>query len=174
MSINVCDYCDGKPCHAMSWKPVLISFWGSSFLVWDCLFLFFSYPKPYVVLFREKVRAIEQACSSLESGYRPSITFIVVQKRHHTRLFQPNRVDQDKSGNVHPGTVVETGICHPMEWDFYLMSHGGLQGTSRPAKYHVLWDGEWSFGIIRGLDFRLLEDFLIPNRLQTCFVYMGF
>ncbi|CAN0503777.1 unnamed protein product, partial [Ectocarpus sp. 8 AP-2014] len=27
-----------------------------------------------------------------------------------------------------------------MEWDFYLMSHGGLQGTSRPAKYHVLWD----------------------------------
>lgn len=50
--------------------------------------------------------------------------------------------DQDKSGNVFPGTVVETGICHPLEWDFYLMSHGGLQGTSRPAKYHVLWDGE--------------------------------
>lgn len=52
------------------------------------------------------------------------------------------RGDQDKSGNVFPGTVVETGICHPLEWDFYLMSHGGLQGTSRPAKYHVLWDGE--------------------------------
>lgn len=52
------------------------------------------------------------------------------------------REDQDNSGNVFPGTVVETGICHPMEWDFYLMSHGGLQGTSRPAKYHVLWDGE--------------------------------
>nr|AWH61373.1 putative argonaute [Fucus serratus] len=89
---------------------------------------------------RFEVRAIEQACASLESGYRPSITFIVVQKRHHTRLFQPRREDQDKSGNVFPGTVVETGICHPMEWDFYLMSHGGLQGTSRPAKYHVLWD----------------------------------
>lgn len=38
-----------------------------------------------------------------------------------------NRDDQDKSGNCFPGTVVETGICHPMEWDFYLMSHGGLQ-----------------------------------------------
>ncbi|CAN0333185.1 unnamed protein product, partial [Ectocarpus sp. 12 AP-2014] len=89
---------------------------------------------------RYEVRAIEQACAALEVGYRPTITFIVVQKRHHTRLFQPNRDDQDKSGNVFPGTVVETGICHPMEWDFYLMSHGGLQGTSRPAKYHVLWD----------------------------------
>lgn len=56
------------------------------------------------------------------------------------------RDDQDKSGNVFPGTVVETGICHPLEWDFYLMSHGGLQGTSRPAKYHVLWDGEMKGG----------------------------
>ncbi|CAM9273566.1 unnamed protein product [Choristocarpus tenellus] len=87
-----------------------------------------------------EVRAIELACASLERGYRPTITFIVVQKRHHTRLFQPKRDDQDQSGNVAPGTVVETGICHPMEWDFYLMSHAGLQGTSRPAKYHVLWD----------------------------------
>ncbi|CAM9114998.1 unnamed protein product, partial [Sphacelaria rigidula] len=95
--------------------------------------------------FREVLRyeaTIEQACAALEPRYRPTITFIVVQKRHHTRLFQPKREDQDKSGNCFPGTVVETGICHPMEWDFYLMSHGGLQGTSRPAKYHVLWDGK--------------------------------
>lgn len=128
------------PCHAM---PCLGNRCRYA-LVLGCLVLLVPYPHtPYLVLFRKQVRAIEQACSSLESGYRPSITFIVVQKRHHTRLFQPNREDQDRSGNVFPGTVVETGICHPTEWDFYLMSHGGLQGTSRPAKYHVLWDGEW-------------------------------
>ncbi|KAF9594712.1 hypothetical protein IFM89_034695 [Coptis chinensis] len=38
------------------------------------------------------------------------------------------------------GTVVDSMICHPSEFDFYLCSHAGIQGTSRPTHYHVLWD----------------------------------
>ncbi|XP_031269949.1 protein argonaute PNH1-like [Pistacia vera] len=96
----------------------------------------------YQVLLYE-LDAIRKACASLEASYQPPVTFIVVQKRHHTRLFSSNHKDRnstDKSGNILPGTVVDTRICHPTEFDFYLCSHAGIQGTSRPAHYNVLWD----------------------------------
>ncbi|KAH0450979.1 hypothetical protein IEQ34_021671 [Dendrobium chrysotoxum] len=96
----------------------------------------------YQVLLYE-LDAIRKACVSLESDYLPPVTFVVVQKRHHTRLFANNHNDQrsvDRSGNILPGTVVDSKICHPTEFDFYLCSHAGIQGTSRPSHYHVLWD----------------------------------
>ncbi|KGN63969.1 protein argonaute 1 [Cucumis sativus] len=96
----------------------------------------------YQVLLHE-LDAIRKACASLEPNYQPPVTFVVVQKRHHTRLFANNHSDRhtvDKSGNILPGTVVDSKICHPTEFDFYLCSHAGIQGTSRPAHYHVLWD----------------------------------
>ena len=75
-----------------------------------------------------EVRAVQEACMLLEKEYRPRITFVVVQKRHHTRLFCENK--QDESGraqNVPPGTTVDSGITHPYEFDFYLCSHFGIQ-----------------------------------------------
>ncbi|KAL0417318.1 UNVERIFIED_CONTAM: protein argonaute 1 [Sesamum latifolium] len=96
----------------------------------------------YQVLLYE-LDAIRKACASLEPNYQPTVTFVVVQKRHHTRLFANNHHDRhavDRSGNILPGTVVDSKICHPTEFDFYLCSHAGIQGTSRPAHYHVLWD----------------------------------
>ncbi|RLN15945.1 uncharacterized protein C2845_PM02G02500 [Panicum miliaceum] len=80
---------------------------------------------------------------AIRKGYLPPVTFIVVQKRHHTRLFPENhhaRDQTDRSGNILPGTVVDTKICHPSGFDFYLCSHSGIQGTSRPTHYHVLFD----------------------------------
>jgi eukaryotic translation initiation factor 2C len=87
-----------------------------------------------------EVRSIQQACASLEQSYAPQITFIVVQKRHHTRFFATTAEDTDRSGNIKAGTVIDTVVCHPTDHDFYLMSHAGLQGCSRPAHYHVLYD----------------------------------
>ncbi|AEC08055.1 Argonaute family protein [Arabidopsis thaliana] len=90
-----------------------------------------------------EMTAIRKACNSLQENYVPRVTFVIVQKRHHTRLFPEqhgNRDMTDKSGNIQPGTVVDTKICHPNEFDFYLNSHAGIQGTSRPAHYHVLLD----------------------------------
>ena len=36
--------------------------------------------------------------------------------------------------------VVDTQIVHPTQFSFFLNSHAGIQGTSRPAKYAVLLD----------------------------------
>jgi len=41
-----------------------------------------------------ELRAVREACMKLEVGYQPGITFIVVQKRHHTRLFCADKKDQ--------------------------------------------------------------------------------
>lgn len=88
-----------------------------------------------------ELRAIQVACYELHESYKPAITFIVVQKRHHTRFFAEDPRDQcGKSKNIPPGTVVDTDICHPYEFDWYLCSHAGIQGTSKPAHYHVLYD----------------------------------
>ncbi|WOK93958.1 protein argonaute MEL1-like [Canna indica] len=94
------------------------------------------------VLLHEMI-AIRKACASLQEGYLPRITFVVVQKRHHTRLFPENHANRnltDRSGNIVPGTVIDKTICHPTEFDFFLCSHAGIQGTSRPTHYHVLYD----------------------------------
>ncbi|KAJ3403223.1 eukaryotic translation initiation factor 2C, 3 [Chytriomyces hyalinus] len=69
------------------------------------------------------------------------ITFVIVSKRHSHRFFAADQRDADvKNGNLKPGTVIDKGVTHPFEFDFYLYSHAGIQGTSRPIHYHVLMD----------------------------------
>ncbi|RIA95249.1 Piwi domain-containing protein [Glomus cerebriforme] len=94
----------------------------------------------FKIVLEEEIKAIKTACKSLDEKYNPTITFVVVQKRHHTRFFPMGDRESDRTGNCQPGTVVESTITHPFEFDFYLQSHPGLQGTSRPTHYHVLLD----------------------------------
>jgi len=43
-------------------------------------------------------------------------------------LFCADRKEQlGKSGNVPAGTIVDFGITHPTEFDFFLCSHQGIQ-----------------------------------------------
>ncbi|CAN4103690.1 unnamed protein product [Withania somnifera] len=66
---------------------------------------------------------------------RPKFTLIVAQKNHHTKLFQASAAE-----NVPPGTVVDTSIVHPRNYDFFMCAHAGMIGTIRPTHYHVLLD----------------------------------
>ena len=74
--------------------------------------------------------------------YEPKVTFLVVQKRRHTRFFPRSEDADGRYKNVPPGTVVDREITHPTEVDFYLVSHASIQGVSRPTKYHLLWNDD--------------------------------
>ncbi|KAI9697774.1 MAG: hypothetical protein M1836_004450 [Candelina mexicana] len=85
------------------------------------------------------------------TSYKPAITLVVVGKRHQTRFYPPNnakqlgRSEKDTGvvlhNNFRPGLVVDTRICSPYYFDFYLQSHAGIKGTSRSAHYWVLENG---------------------------------
>jgi eukaryotic translation initiation factor 2C len=84
-------------------------------------------------------------------GDLPKFTVIIAQKNHHTKLFQadsPENVPPGKHpcpvvllntakdpsplnslSNLHfvfaSGTVVDSGIVHPRQYDFYMCAHAG-------------------------------------------------
>lgn len=70
-----------------------------------------------------EVQAIRRACQSMPGDFRPPITFLVVQKRHHTRFFPRQGETDDRNNNVRAGTVVDTEITHPSDLEYYLVSY---------------------------------------------------
>lgn len=58
--------------------------------------------------------AIQDACTTIELGYQPPITFMVLQKRHHARFFPKESKDAVSviSGIVESNVFV-TGIVFP-------------------------------------------------------------
>uniref|UniRef100_A0A5S6QDF3 Piwi domain-containing protein n=1 Tax=Trichuris muris TaxID=70415 RepID=A0A5S6QDF3_TRIMR len=92
-------------------------------------------------ILHEELKALRSACRSLDKSYRPGISFIVVQKRHHARFMcNDGKMAVGRGKNIPAGTVVDHRITSADGFDFYLCSHEGIQGTSKPAKYHVLYD----------------------------------
>ncbi|KZP23638.1 Piwi-domain-containing protein [Athelia psychrophila] len=76
---------------------------------------------------------------------KPKLTFIIVGKGHHIRFFPKNGMGEDRNGNCPAGFLAGEGLQSPFtpasgRRDFYLQSHGSIQGTSRPAHYIVLRD----------------------------------
>lgn len=86
-----------------------------------------------------EIPKIKAACAALNLPVVPKLTVVVVGKRHHVRFF-PQQGQGDRSGNCPAGLVVDSDVASPAEFDFYLQSHAGLLGTSRPAHYNVLYD----------------------------------
>ena len=111
------------------------------------------------------------ACVKL--GFKPAITLIIVGRRHHVHFFPRIEDEGDRSGNCVAGTVVDSDVVNPVEFDFYLFSQGG--STGRPTHYNVLIDENkftyvwvaWNLG-----DYRLLTPSPVltvynPSRLPS-------
>ena len=87
------------------------------------LHLFRGFPKPLI------------------NKYSDDLLLLLQQQQQQQRNTRSStRNTQCRTMNVLPGTVVDDVICHPRDFDFYLCSHAGERGTSRPTHYHVLWD----------------------------------
>ncbi|XP_053209908.1 protein argonaute-3-like [Panonychus citri] len=70
----------------------------------------------------------------------PKLTYIIVQKRHNARFFPVDPREGTRNGNMLPGSVIDTNVCHFKWFDFYLCSQNSFLGTARPGKYTVLWN----------------------------------
>lgn len=93
----------------------------------------------------EELQKIKAALASIWKeqkfpGKPPTLTFLIVGKKHHVRFFPKEHRHKDRSGNCPAGMVVDRDIISPTDYDFYLQSHSGILGTSRPSHYSVVMD----------------------------------
>ena len=85
----------------------------------------------------QELRDLKAYFKSINPSKVPKFLVIIASKRHHVRFFPPQG-QGDRNGNPIPGTLVEKGVTHPFEFDFYLCSHAAIKGTARPIHYHVI------------------------------------
>lgn len=88
-----------------------------------------------------EVPAIYRAWDRIQqfAGNKVELTFITVNKRHQQRVYPatttPKQFVSEKFGNnIKPGVVVETSICHPWMFDFYLGPHMAIKGESNTER----------------------------------------
>ncbi|CAH1760606.1 7207_t:CDS:10 [Entrophospora sp. SA101] len=89
----------------------------------------------------QEITALKAAFKTVYSKHKqnlPKLTFVIVQKRHRARALALN--SSNKNQNCEQGTVIFTGIVVPQNFEFYLYSHTGRLGTSKPTHYYVIYD----------------------------------
>jgi eukaryotic translation initiation factor 2C len=76
-----------------------------------------------------ELMAVREACARLEGSYQPGITFIVVQKRHHTRLFCADKKEQVKIIFVNYGKISKICLFYLLRMRLMLHFHLRIEWT---------------------------------------------
>jgi len=110
---------------------------------------------------REEVNGFKAAFKILKNP-NPELMVILVTKRHHFRMFQDGSLE-----NPEPGTVIDGIGTYEGRTDFFLCSHLGMKGTSRPSYYQVLEnEGKHPMESIQQLSYELC--FLMARATKSC------
>jgi len=121
-----------------------------------------------------KFQCLNSKCANGCVYCTPPITAIICQTQHQIRIVPDDH--EQSCNNVPSGTVVDQEILSTRNWqklatkdipkdviqgvddrilmnsyddgfDFVLVSHGGLKGTSKPVYYRVLWNENAVWGV---------------------------
>jgi eukaryotic translation initiation factor 2C len=87
---------------------------------------------------REEIAAIQEASTNVYKKALkspPKMTFIIVQKRNHFRSVINQRGEYF---NPYVGTLINSDVTDKRNQNFYLYSHGAIQGTAKPTHYQIL------------------------------------
>ncbi|KAF0991931.1 hypothetical protein HZS_6718, partial [Henneguya salminicola] len=103
-----------------------------------------------------ELHAMKKGISTFKQNYNPSITFMCVQKRHHTRFYDSGNVG---SYDCQPGLIVpDKLICEKLS--FYLLSHKNIKGTAKAAHYKLMYDdGNFSLSQLAEFAFALCHNY---------------
>jgi len=79
------------------------------------------------------------------SDYDPQIVYIVANKRINTRFYSDKSEGsrgkfQPKIDNPTPGSIVFEPLSTENAYDFHLVAHKVVQGTSTPTRYRIAYD----------------------------------
>ncbi|KAI0705837.1 Piwi-domain-containing protein, partial [Cytidiella melzeri] len=123
----------------------------------------------YSQLENTEIKEIESTsrASQLRISFKQKIEliFIVVGKRHHVRFFPSDKANGDRSGNCNPGLVVDKELVNSAYMDYYLQSHAGILGTSRPSHYVVIKNTpQWSADQLQEFSYALCHIYAASTR----------
>ena len=93
----------------------------------------------YAQVLNEEVKSLKAGCAAYREGYAPTITMVIVQKRHHTRFMTASPQDADRSETFLLVLSLTLPVTHPTLFDFFLCSWRYPRNLPS-THYHVIYD----------------------------------
>ena len=84
------------------------------------------------------IRFFSTESKNIFRDYSPKICFIIVNKTSDFKFFDPENPDCIK--NPEGGSIIDSDVCNPSNYDFYLQPQYVNSGCASPTHYDVIYD----------------------------------